>query len=338
MSLPASPSPTDRVARIGPGALISRGVGVLLWGLARPETLPVPEPGAETAPARPLPATRGTLPRLLAGGFTLLALAVLAVGYTAWHATRTAVDEFVHTTPGTPLAATANRLSDRLDGTWWAMFYPTIPGRLHRAAERIREGEADLERLAAVYRSERDAVNRRGLPARILDGPGFLAPLDSALAAVRYPWHRGTLVYSEIEQAVRPYRDAAKSVPAKVAATLVQAPPDHALVVGVSGADGGTLLAGPPLEVGGTISLPLERGSRVDLTALLRPEPGAAFRVEAETSFPLTEWPSGELTVPGSGDFQFRFDPEAARSAPLLPALSAAAGSEIQPASGGSRR
>ncbi len=338
MSLPVSSSTADRVARIGPGALLARSAGVLLWGLARPESLPVPEPGAEATPAQRLPAAGGALPRILAGGLAVLALAVLAVGYTAWHATRAAVTEFVHTTPGTPLTVTADRLSNRLDGSWWTIFYPGFPGRLDRAAERIREGETDLERLAATYRSERDAVNRRGLPARILAGPDFLAPLDSALAAVRYPWHRGTLVYSEIEQAVRPYRDAAGGEPAKVTATLVQAPPDHALVVTVTGPDGSALLASPPLEVGKSITVPLVPGSRVGLTTLLRPAPGAAYRVETETSFPLAAWPSGELTVPGGGGFQFRFDPEAARSAPPLPALSGAAESEIQLPGGASRR
>lgn len=322
---------------MGPVALAARWTGILLWGAARPGSLPVPAPEAAVSAPRSVPAAGGGLPRILAGMFLVLALAVFAVGFTAWHAVRSVVDEFAHTAPGTPLSVTAGRLTGGVEGAWWTTFYPTLSGRLDRAAARIRAGEEHLDRLASAYTAVRGRVNQRGLPGRILEGSAFLAPVDSALAAVRTPWHRGTLVYSEIQQAVGPYRDAA-APPAKLEATLFQAPPDHALVVAVTGPGGESLAASPPLALGQPASIPLVAGSRVELTALVRPSSGEAYRVESRTSFAVEDWPAGELTVPGSGAFQLRFDPEAARTAPVLPPLSEAARSEIDPGGGRTRR
>jgi hypothetical protein len=321
---------TDRIAGVGPIALLTRGLGILLWGMARPESLPVPEPGAEPGSASVAPPGRGgAFPRTAATGLTLLALAVLCVGIIASLGARRAVSEFARTAPGTPLSETADRLAGSLEGSWWVVLYPTLPGRLDHAATQLRAGEADLKSLATIYLRERDALNRRGLPARLLAGATEVAAVNSAILAPQTPWHRGTLVYTEVAEALRPYREAGEETSDKVVATLSQTPPDHALVVTVNGADGERLVTTPPLVLGEAFTLPIVTGARVTLTSLVRPADGGAYRVEAGSTLLIEEWPREALNVPGSGQFQFHFDADSARRAPPLPDLTRAARAEI---------
>ncbi len=319
-----------RTDRIGPIALLTRSLGILLWGLARPESLPVPEPGAEPgAVSVASPGRSDALPRAAAMGVTLLALVVLGVGIMASLGARRAVSEFARTAPGTPLSETADRLAGSLDGSWWVSLYPTLPGRLDRAATQLRAGETDLKSLATIYLQGRDALNRRGLPARLLAGATEVAAVNSAILAPQTPWHRGTLVYTEVVEALRPYREAGEGTSDKVVATLFQTPPDHALVVTVNGADGARLVTTPPLVLGEAFTLPVAPGARVTLTSLVRPAEGGAYRVEAGSTLRIEEWPHEALNVPGSGQFQFHFDTDSARRAPPLPDLTRAARAEI---------
>ncbi len=338
MSASTAAPPAERVSSLGPGALLVRAVGIALWRAADPDSLPVPDPGASGAAGRAAVAGASSLPRVVAAILVVIALAALGVGTVAWLAVGNAVSDFIHTPPGTPLSVTADRLAHRVDGTWWSALYPSVPARLDRAAESIRSGETELRDLAGVYGRDRLALDRRGLPARLLGGAAAVAPVAAALDRVRTPWHRGTLVYQEIEEAVRPYREGGAEAPAKLTAVLVQAPPDHALVAEVTGPDGSRLAASPTLDMGGTLTLPLVAGARIRFTSLVRPEAGAAYRVEGETAFALEDWPRSEFTVPGSGAFAFRFDPEAVRKAPPLPPLSAAAQAEIAPGAGNTAR
>ncbi len=316
---------------------LGRLVGVLLWSSARPESLPVPLPGAEA------PEAAGAAPRgvagILAAVLAVLALAALAVGATAFLSTRSVVEGFIRTPPGTPLAVTASRLEGSLAGKWWSALYPGFAGRLDRAAVEVRQGSADLAGLAEAYASSRSAVDGLGFPARLYRGQALVAPLIRRLDGLRSPWHRGTRAYQEMAAAVLPYRDTSTSPLTRVRATLAQAPPDHGLLVTVTTGSGAVLAVSPPLEVGKTFEIPLEEDAVLNLVALSRPAPGAAFEVEEKTSLALTAWPAGGILFPEKGlAYAFRFDPEAVARAPLLPELSPSARTEIaEPAGGASR-
>ncbi len=354
-------------AAVGVGPLLSRAIGVLVWRLAEPESLPVPPAedagggaadGGATAGVAPAPdraARDGAAPGRAAPGraarhpaaaaigaasvaAAAIGLALVVIGGAATLAMRGLGERFAATAPGTPLDETATRLESATAGRWWAIFYPTFGARLARAADSVRGGRDALADLAAAYDACRAEMAARGPAGRLLDGAELARPVAAALARVAWPWHRGTLAFREMHEAIAPYASASGAPIARLRGTIVAAPPGHALAVSLAGEPSIADAAEPsdparaerPIEVGGRFDLPFDPGARARVSDWLRPRPGDALGFVEEKEIPLAAWPDGEIAFPREGAvFAIRLDDEWAKRAPALPALSEAARREV---------
>lgn len=313
---------------VGPGGLLVRTLGILLWRLADPASLPVPAVDSEPARApRPDAGALGAATRVAAAAAALAGAALLAVALAAFLSTRSLVEQFAVTSPGTPLDETAAHLERSVSGAWWSLFYPSFDARAARAAAAIREGRSALAAAADAYEAAVAGAAATGPVGRLARGAEIVAPVNAALDQVATPWHRGTLAFREIREAVRPYAEGGAEGVARLRGTVKAALPGHALLVTLD--DG---RASKPLEVGDRLDIPLVAGAVVRLTDLARPSDDVPFVVVEDRELPMAAWPESEKEIlfPQNGaTFRVRLDDEWLQKAPPLPPLSASARAEL---------
>ncbi len=279
--------------------LLSRTLGVHLWRLAHPL------PGTSRA-------WRGF-------AITAVILAVVA-GMGAWATAREVgrtADSVRRRSAGTPLLHCAAAL-DSLAEQPWTRLQPAFSNRTHGLADRIREGRGSLQALLDVYDSNRLQINRLTTPGRLTLSWDDLAWIQEALDGVGTPWHRGTLLFGEVERATAPYRELARSPRSALGGTVREAPPRHLLAI--AAAESRSFLGG----VGDRFEVPLGAGPLI-LSAVTATD----RRVLEDRSLPPGEL-GARVVFPATGlRFGLAFDAELEAAAPPLPGISDEARAEL---------
>jgi hypothetical protein len=323
-SLAASPATSHSDFRVGPGRLLVRWVGVLLWRCADPSTLPVRPDGPAVS--------RREAGRLLSAVITLSWVATLLVGgagFAAWQHFRTIQAEFLRNPPGLSLEATAERM-DRGAGGPWKLLHPVASQQVTILARSVREGARALQDAARAYETAGTALRGLGPVARRSRGRALVEPLRISLDAVRTPWHRETIAYREMHEALAPYLGDAATGDDRLGGRITALTPGHALQLQALAADGHPLEKGTlPLQPGTSFDLPLVRDGWLLLTDLVPKERGV-FEIRESTRVPLLEWSEEPIRFPRGGAFvQVSFTGRTARAAPPLVELSPGARTEL---------
>ena len=319
-----SPAPGNLVFRVGAGRLLLRGLGVLLWRAADPQTLPVRPDGWEIM----RPDRSRLLPLLTMLGWSA-ALLVASIGLVSWQHFRSLRSEFLRIPPGLSLDATAEHMERAARGPW-LLLNPQACRKIARLADSVREGQVALQNAARAYEAVGETLDGLGPVARADRGRTLVEPLRAALGDVRSPWQRETLVYRELQGALAPYLAAPSSASLRLRGRLTALTPEHALQLSVLTQDGRPLEpATSPLQPGAGFDLPIVPDGWLLLTDLVSKQQGV-FEVREDTRVPLREWTEQPIRFPRSGaSVQVHFTGPAAQTAPPFPELSPGARAEL---------
>lgn len=322
---PAStPSLGPPVFRVGAGRLLQRGLGVLLWRAADPRTLPVRPDGWETA--RP---NSGRLLPLLTILVWAMALVAAGLGLASWLHFRNLRSEFLRIPPGLSLDATAERMEQGARGPW-LLLNPQACRQTVRLAGSVRTGQVALQDAARMYAAARETLRDLGPVVRAERGRAIVEPLRASLEEVRSPWHRETLVYRELHDALIPYVTASPSEMRRLQGRLLALTPEHELQLSVLTADGRPLgEATAPLQPGAEFDLPIVSDGWLLLTDLVRQQRGV-LEVREDTKIRVRDWTELPIRFPrGGATVQVRFSGPTAQAAPAFPDLSPGARAEL---------
>jgi hypothetical protein len=313
-----------------------RLVGMMLWRMARPETLPVPPlvvPHVTMAP--PMTAPRLALARLLRIVSVIgLFASVCVIGISAIAVDRlTSIRANLMTNPeGETLLQQADRLERSLDGAWWLRFYPDYPRRLAQISVEMRNGRLALIDAAVKYGECREALSSLGLPARLVRGAEITTPLAEAIANVPTQFHRETVTYLQIESEIRAYRRPEQSR-TFLTGVLSSCPTGHGLLIAGLDRDGSIKWRTPdPVQSGKGFKIHLAAVATVRLTDLFRPDGAGPWKVVETVDVPFETWDDGPVPFPSAETpFQVTFAREEDAQAPKLAKLSASARAVIAP-------
>lgn len=322
----AAPSPpTSRAGfRVGTGGLLMRFLGVLLWRAADPSTLPVQPDG----PVIPRP-VKGRLVSIVTALSWIAALLTAGAGLAAWQHFRSLQAEFLRNPPGFSLEATAERM-DAAAGGFWRILHPAASRNVTRLAGSVREGTLALQDAARAYEMAGTALRNLGPLARAGRGRTVIEPVRAALAEVHAPWHRETIAYREMQEALAPYLDETEVAGGRIEGRVTALTPGHAIQLQALAVDGRALEKGTfPLQPGNGFDLPLVRDGWLLLTDLVLKERGV-FEVREATRIALLEWSEQPVRFPrGGATAQVSFSGRTARAAPPFPELSPGARAEL---------
>jgi hypothetical protein len=320
--------PSDEGARVvfgvGSGRLLLRCLGVFLWRAADPSTLPV-HPAGWVAPAIEAKAARS----LAAPAIWLVALAITGVGAVSRQHFQRVEAQYLRNPPGVAISVTADQMEKAASGPW-RLLNPPASRKLVRLAGSVRQGETLLEQAARAYAAAGAEVRDLGPVARAGRARILTAPLRASLATIPTTWHRETVVYRELEQALTPDPTGVTPANRRLQGRLTAVTPDHALQLTVLASDTRPVGAATKvLHPGDGFDLPLPEDGWLVLTDLVRKGQGL-LEVREEMRVPLREWTEQPIRFPrGGASVQMRFSGPAAWGAGSFPKLSPAARAEL---------